>query len=261
MKLKTILKYFNYKLTGFTEHDLHSPFIYNFYTELIINSYTFDDFERLKKLRKGLLYDQQSITIKDLGAGSKKMSTTERKISNIVRHGISQQKQAEFIYRLINKFKPQNIIELGTSIGLTSLYLSLASAKSNVYTLEGCPALLQFSNDLFKKQKISNIKMIPGNFNDTFSDLLSTLPTADFIYIDGNHAYEPTIHYFKLALAKKNASTIMMFDDIYWSDDMEKAWKEIYSNPEVTLSMDFFHFGIVFFRTEQKNKEHVVLKF
>ncbi len=261
MELKTILKYINHRLTSYTEHDLHSPFLYNFYMELIKNELPFGDFEEMNQVRKELLKDTTVIEYTDLGAGSKRLKSHTRIVKQIARHGIAQKKQAEFLYRLINKFNPQTIVELGTSIGLSTLYLSKAAPRSDIYTIEGCPDLVEFSNKLFHKQKAHNIQTIIGNFDTAFPKLLKSINSLDLLYIDGNHAYEPTMRYFKMALEKKNANSIFVFDDIYWSDGMKQAWKEICAHPEVTLSLDLFYFGIVFFRTEQKNKEHFVLKF
>ncbi len=261
MNLKTVLKYINYQLTAYTEHDLHSPFLYNFYMELIKNKHPFSDFENLDKLRKQLLQNTTTLEISDFGAGSKKLNSNKRQINHIAKYGIAQKKQAEFLYRLVNKFAPNTIVELGTSIGLTSLYLAKASTKSTIYTIEGCPNLFQFSKELFNQQLAKNIQSVNGNFNTKFPEVLSQINSLDFLYIDGNHAYEPTMNYFKMALEKKNSNSIFVFDDIYWSDGMQQAWKEICNNPEVTVSLDLFYFGIVFFRKENKNKEHFVLKF
>ncbi len=261
MNLKTVLKYINYQLTAYTEHDLHSPFLYNFYMELIKNKHPFSNFENLDKLRKQLLQNTTTLEISDFGAGSKKLNSNKRQINHIAKYGIAQKKQAEFLYRLVNKFAPNTIVELGTSIGLTSLYLAKASTKSTIYTIEGCPNLFQFSKELFNQQLAKNIQSVNGNFNTKFPEVLSQINSLDFLYIDGNHAYEPTMNYFKMALEKKNSNSIFVFDDIYWSDGMQQAWKEICNNPEVTVSLDLFYFGIVFFRKENKNKEHFVLKF
>lgn len=261
MGIKTILKYLNYNLTSYTEHDLHSPFLYNLYIELIKNELPFDDFNQLNTIRKQLLKNPTYIEITDLGAGSKKITSNKRQVKKIAKHGIAQKKQAEFLYRLLNKFTPNTVIELGTSLGLTSLYLSKASSKSTIYTIEGCPNLTQFSTNLFKEHQSKNIISINGNFNTEFPKLLSRLDTLDFLYIDGNHAYDPTMNYFNMALEKKDSSSIFVFDDIYWSEEMQRAWKDICANKEVTLSLDLFYFGIIFFRKENKNKEHFVLKF
>lgn len=261
MSSKRVLKYINYRLTSFTEHDLHSPFLYNFYMELINNPNPFGDFEELNTTRKKLRSNAQTIEITDFGVGSKKLKSNKRTIKHIAKHGIAQQKQAEFLYRLLNKFNSKTVVELGTSIGLTTLYLSKAVPASKIYTIEGCPNLFKFSKELFKQHQSKNITSINGNFNTEFPKLLDKIETLDLLYIDGNHAYEPTMNYFKMALQKKQASSVFIFDDIDWSNDMQRAWKDICAHHEVTISLDLFFFGIVFFRTEQKQKEHFVLRF
>lgn len=229
--------------------------------ELIKNPYPYQDFEKLNSIRKKLLQNAESIDITDFGAGSKKLNSNTRKIKDIAKHGIAPKKQAEFLYRLINYFNPQTIIELGTSVGLSTLYLAKAKPSAKVYSLEGSETLVNFSNQLFKQQDCKNIELLSGNFNNTFPQLLNKITTVDFLYIDGNHAYEPTLSYFNLALEKINPQSIILIDDINWSDDMQKAWIEIKQNEKVTLSLDFFHFGIVFFRPENKQKEHFMLRF
>lgn len=261
MTLKNIIHFINYKLTAYTEHDVHSPFVFDFYNELILNNYPYNDFFTLNAVRQALLKDETIIDVTDYGAGSRKLKTNQRQVSDIAKMGISNKKQSEFFYRLINKFKPHTIIELGTSLGLNTLYLAKAAPQSTIYTMEGCANIHQYAQGVFNQCQQNNIKALQGNFNTELPALLKNLDTIDLLYVDGNHAYEPTVNYFKLALEKKNANSIFIFDDINWSDDMQKAWKEIYSHPEVTLSLDFFYFGIVFFRKESLQKEHFVLRF
>lgn len=261
MSITRLLKYLNYRLTAHTEHDVHSPFVYSFYQELIAHPAPVEDFTELERVRKQLLRNQTTIRMTDLGAGSKTLDSNTRSISDIARHGIARKKQAEFLYRLVKRFAPQSMIELGTSVGLSSLYLARAQPASRLYTIEGCPELAAFAQQQFVQQGLSNTVSITGNFDEELPKVLSTLERVDFVYFDGNHAYEPTLRYFNMALAKKHAGSVFIFDDIYWSAGMEKAWQEIHTHPDVRLSMDFFQFGIVFFRTEQKNKEHFVLKF
>lgn len=261
MNFKQAIKYINYRLTSYTEHDLHSPFLYNLYTELILNKIPFNDFEALNKTRAEVLKDTTELLITDFGAGSKKLKSNKRRVCDIAKHGIAQKKQAEFLFRLVNKFNPKVIVELGTSVGLTTLYLAKPSSKSQVYTIEGSETLVDYAKKQALKHQVKNIEFIHGNFNEKLPQLLKSLDSVDLFYVDGNHAYEPTLNYFEMALGKKNKDSIFVFDDINWSSGMQKAWNEIVNHPEVTLSLDFYHFGIVFFRTENKEKEHFVLKF
>lgn len=229
--------------------------------QLIKNSYPFGDFEELKKIRKQLSLSPEMLNITDFGAGSKKLDSTKRSIKQIVTHGIAPKKQAEFLYRFMNFLNPKTVVELGTSVGLTSLYLAKSVPKATVYTLEGCENLTVYSSKLFKAHQVKNIISITGNFNETLPELLNSLTAVDVFYVDGNHAYEPTMRYFELALQKKNEQSVFIFDDITWSEGMQQAWQEICAHSEVTLSLDFFFFGIIFFRKEHKHQEHFILKF
>ncbi len=260
MNVKLIVDYINYRLTAATEHDLHSPFLYDFYMQLIQNDYNYYDFDILKEWRGKLLENSNEIEIQDFGAGSKKLSN-RRIIKDIVKNSNASKKQAEFFYRLINKFNPQSVIELGTSLGLTTLYLAIPSKKITVYTIEGCKNTHAFANEFFKLVGVKNITSICGVFDDEFPKLINQLGKLDMLYIDGNHTYEATLKYFKLALSKIHSNSILIFDDINWSKGMQRAWKEVCRHPDVKISLDFFHFGMVFFREEHKAKEHYVLKF
>lgn len=260
-KLSLLKKYIRYKTRSFTDHDLHSPFVFNLYTELIRNKHRHYDFDTLDKVRHDLLNNRQVIEVTDFGAGSRVFKGSRRQVKEIAKHGISQRKYAEFIYRFANKFKPAKIVELGTSLGLGTLYLAKACPQSEVYTIEGSANLADFAKQLFEQQGQKNIEVLTGNFDDELPRLLHKLDSVDLLYVDGNHAYGPTLNYFEQALQKKHSGSIFIFDDIHWSEGMERAWNEIRQHPEVTLSLDLFYIGVVFFRKEQKQKEHFVLKY
>lgn len=237
-------------------HGVHSPFVFKL-TENVFNTHQqFYAFEELNKLRNDLQQNETELDINDMGAGSQKLLGSKRKVKDIAQYGISSQKQSELLFKLINYLKSKVIIELGTSLGLTTLYLSFANSKSQIYTLEGSESLVKFSKTLFAKKERNNIASIQGNFDQILPQLFSKLSSFDLFYIDGNHTYEATLRYFDLALEKKNSESVIIFDDIYWSKGMTQAWEEIKQNQNVTLSIDCFYFGMVFFREEQKQKEH-----
>jgi predicted O-methyltransferase YrrM len=103
--------------------------------------------------------------------------------------------------------------------------------------------------------------LIKGNFDETLSSQISKLAVVDFAFVDGNHRQKPTLNYFNQLLEKANENSIFIFDDIHWSNEMEEAWKEIQQHPSVTLSIDLFFIGIVFFRKEQKVPQHFLIRF
>lgn len=235
-------------------HGVHSPFVYSLCEEVFYNSNSFYDFEKLKKTREKLSHNKTLLKIEDLGAGSKAMHNENRKVASILKKGNSSIKQAELLYRLINYIKPVQVIELGTSLGMTTLYLCSADPAKKVYSLEGSQALVDHAKKILESHYIKNCELIKGNFDETFPALLDKLPAGGLLYFDGNHTYEATLRYFQQALKKKNADSVFIFDDIYWSEGMQKAWMEIKSHPSVKLSIDAWHFGLVFFKEEIKEK-------
>ena len=240
-------------------HGVHSPFAYKLCEEVFYNSNVFYDFKALNTIRNELLANQQIIEIQDFGAGSKTFKGANRKVKNIAAKGISTQKQSELLYKLINFLKCNNCLELGTSLGLNTLYLAKANTSAQVISIEGSKNLSDFAEQLAKKTGVTNINFIDSLFDEALPVALQKISALDLFYVDGNHTYEATLDYFKQALAKKHESSVFIFDDIYWSKDMTKAWTEIKNHPSVTLSIDTFYFGIVFFKEEIKEK--VDLKF
>ncbi|MFO0356919.1 MAG: O-methyltransferase [Sphingobacteriaceae bacterium] len=240
-------------------HGVHSPFVYALVENVFSNTFQFYSFNNLTKTRKQLQLNDAELEVTDLGAGSKKFSSNKRKISDIAKHGISSKKQSEVYFKLINYLKCETIIELGTSIGLNTLYMHAAAPNSKIYTLEGSSQIAHFAKRLFEEKKAEGIQLIEGAFKNTLPVLLEQIKQFDLLYIDGDHTYLSTKHYFELALNKKHANSVIIFDDIYWSEEMTKCWEEIKQHPDVKLSIDCFYFGMVFFKDEFKQKEHFKL--
>ncbi len=260
--LNNITAFLNYYFRAKTAHGVHSPFVYKFITELLENkNEDYYTFKELDTVRDSLLENETVLEITDFGAGSKVFKDNKRKVSDLVKYGTSKAKFSELYFKLVNFTDSQFIVELGTSIGLNTLYLAKANSKSTVYTLEGCPEIATFAKKLLEQNGVQNCYVINDTFEKAFPKLLSEIPKLDFLYIDGNHNYQSTINYFKLGLAKKHNHSVFVFDDIKWNAEMQKAWEEIKNHAEVTLSLDLFYAGIIFFRKEQKEKEHFVLKY
>ena len=254
-QIKHFLKhFFSAKRKG---HGVHSPFAYQLCEEVFYNRNSFYDLEQLNFIRKDLLRDKQVLEIEDFGAGSKTFKSNQRKIKDIVAKGISSQKQSELFYKLINFLNCKHCVELGTSLGLNTLYFSKACKNGNITSIEGSKSLYDFANALAEKHQASNINFVYGKFDDLLPKTLHALPELDLFYVDGNHNYEATLNYFKIALEKKHNHSVFIFDDIYWSQGMTKAWEEIKNRAEVTLSIDTFYFGLIFFREEVKEKTHL----
>lgn len=258
-KLKFVLRYFRFLLDSKNEHSIHSPFIFNLYTKVIQSQKEYYIFSEIEGIRKNLLRDHTTIEIKDLGAGSRVTSDNKRKVSEKVRHSEKPFQIAQILFKLVVYFKPSTIIDLGTSLGLSTMYLATPSSKNKIYTFEGCPELLKKAKENFHHLNIKNIECIEGNIDNTLHKLLPSLESIDFAFFDANHRYLPTMDYFNTCLEKATEKAVFVFDDIHWSEEMEKAWIEIKEHPQVTLTIDMFYIGLVFFRKNQP-KQHFTLR-
>lgn len=257
-RLRLVHKYLGFRLRAFKLHGIHSPFVFNLYHDVLCHDGGFYAYPLIEQLRRHLLEDERLIDITDFGAGSRVKKSRRRRVSDIARHAAKPPKYAQLLFRLVNRVQPRTILEIGTSLGLTTAYLASACPSAQVVTLEGCSRTSQLAQKSFSELNLSNVRLVQGNFNITLSQALQQIGFLDFVFLDGNHRYEPTIRYFRACLEKRTEESVFVLDDIYWSAEMEKAWKEICRHPDVMISIDLFWVGIVFFRTNQA-KQHFVL--
>jgi predicted O-methyltransferase YrrM len=256
--LHVIKSYLNFLWHSKNEHGVHSPFVFNLVTKCFYDKKQYREYFILKNYRKSLLANTNFIEVTDFGSGSRIFKNNTRQISKIAKTAGISPKRAEFLFRITKYFQPESILEIGTSIGLATSALSLGNSKAKIITLEGCPNTIAIAKNQCQLQNLINIDFI----NTEFSSYLKTATgNCDWklIYFDGNHSKLATLEYFKLLLPTITNETVWVFDDIHWSADMEEAWKEIKNNPKVTVTIDTFQWGLVFFRQEQP-KEHFVIR-
>ena len=260
-KYKVIKEYLKYYFRAKTKYSIHSPFVFDFVTNILEQKKVrTEQLNKIETLRKELSSNNKKIEIKDFGAGSELNNNHKKKISEIIRNSAKSRKYANLFYRIIIHYNSKNILELGTSAGLTSMYLSLPSCVNNLITIEGCSETARLAEDNFNKVNLKNIKQIVGNFDDVLSDALKQYPNFDFIFFDGNHTEQATLRYFEQCLKYISNESIFIFDDINWSEGMKNAWNKIKENTSVSLTIDLFFIGIVFFRKEL-SKENFVIRY
>lgn len=238
-----------------TYYRVHSPFLFDLLENTLEDDRHFYVFDKIESFRSELTSNNTVLTVEDLGAGSKTTKSNQRTIKQITNSAVSPAYQSRFLFKLAQYMRSRNIIELGTSMGISSLYLSNYSKKVNLISLEGSREILQQAKKNFKAFGAENISTLLGHFDDTFPEALDRFEKVDFVYIDGNHAKEPTLKYFEWCLAKVHDKTVLVFDDIYWSPEMTEAWEIIKKHPSVKLSLDMYYFGIVFFNIDILQKQ------
>jgi len=246
-----------YVIKGKSKYYIHSPFVFSFINNVLHDKRAFYCYEEIEELRKKLKHSHEIISVEDFGAGAA-MKKRERLVRDIVLTAVKPGKYGQLLFRIASAFNAHEILELGTSLGLTTLYLSSANDNSKVITLEGSSAIAAIAMRRFNEMDRKNIQLVEGRFEETLPKALEQTTKLDLVYFDGNHRLQPTLHYFEQCLAKSHNDSIFVFDDIYWSKEMAEAWKRIKSHEAVTLTIDLFQLGIVFFRKEMQ-KEHFVL--
>ncbi|QNF35922.1 class I SAM-dependent methyltransferase [Adhaeribacter swui] len=258
--LRQVFLYLQHSLKSTRLHGIHSPFVFSLHNQVIRHKGNFYSFSEIEDLRKQLKVCRDIIQVQDFGAGSRVTNKLTKTIRHIVLNAATPPDLAQLLFRLVNFQNAAVILELGTSLGLTTAYLASANTKATVYSLEGCPTTAQQASENLKNLKINNVNVITGNFEDTLPALLPNLPCVDFVLFDGNHRLAPTLRYFDWCRAKATEASVFVFDDINWSPEMQQAWRQICAHPAVTISVDLFHLGLVFFRKNQP-KQHFNIRF
>ena len=260
-RLYPILFFFQNRFLSRRWDSFHSPYLFKLFTYCCDDQNDFDDFPFIEQKRKSLLRSGDKIKRIDYGTGKEnKNLTTEELISKIARRSLSLPFQCRFLYRLMKLMKPKVILEFGTSLGITASYMAKGSVESMVITVEGDPGLVEKAIEVFSELETGNIQIVNSTFEDYLHDGLQEITSIDFLFLDGNHKSGPLISYYQALRPKFNSSTIVMVDDIYWSKDMQEGWATLIKMPEVTQSVDCYHFGLLFFNPDFLDKENHMIK-
>ncbi|MBL86690.1 MAG: methyltransferase [Winogradskyella sp.] len=248
-----IKQYIKFLLKSTNQHGVHSPFVYQFVTKCLYDKKKYDAYKKLQNYRKTLKNSKAELDITDLGEGSKTLGNEVRKVSQMVSTSSSTKKEARLLYRVAKYFKLSSVLELGTSLGVGTYAFALANENSKIITIEGCKNTSNFTQSQFQDLGIDNVYFNIGTFSFEIEKLEQK--HFDCIYFDGHHNKEATIQYFEALIPKVHNDSIFIFDDIYWSKEMTEAWDYIKAHKAVTVTVDCFHLGFIFFRKEQA-KEH-----
>jgi len=258
-----VKKYIQYytKASNGRGHGVHSPFVYDFIRKVLMDNTKPASAVAIEKHRDALRKNTTLIEVWDRGAGSRNETHTQRKLSRIAATALKPKKYAQLLYRIVAYFKPEHIIEMGTSLGITTCYLATAANGKQVITMEGAPNIASIARANFDALGLNEIQIVEGDFDQTLPSVLQKVQQVGLAYVDGNHKYIPTMQYFNELLAKSDENSFFIFDDIHWSAEMEKAWEEIKAHPSVTVTIDLFYIGLVFFRKENKEPMHYIIRY
>lgn len=258
-KLWLTYSYLKYLLNSKTRYKIHSPFVYDLVENVFRDKTKYPEYRKLDKLHRRYARRSDKLDTVDFGSGAGDKEYIERKttVGKLVKERTHSKKQLEFLYRIAHHFKPKTILEFGTAAGISTLYLGKGSPESRLITMEGCIGLASVARKSFKKREvIAEVEV--GNFSAILDRGLKNVDQLDLVFVDGNHRKKPTIEYFERCAEFATENSIFMFDDIHWSSGMSEAWQQIKKDKRVSLTVDLFWVGLVFFKSGVAKQDFVI---
>lgn len=229
-------------------HGIHSPYLFEFLNGVVFNSEKTECPAWVLKEHRDLL----KLSTPSAGEG--------RTVRSFISHSSVSEKQGKLLHRISSWFKPEMVVELGTGLGLSTLYLATGSPGTVLHSIEGNTERATFAAHLVSRCMLGPVSIHWGDMDEKLGDILALMPGRFLAYVDGNHHYEPTVRYVRSLMERAGEEAVILMDDIYWSRDMNHAWREIISWPECRVSIDLFHLGILLLR-KNLHKESFKIKF
>ena len=250
---------------------VHSPYLFEWVRMVMMDKNAYYIWGEIERCREKMLRDERELEFVDYGSGKLKGENGKlkgengerRRVCDIARRSLAKRKYAQMLSRLVNwlgaphslengsgtacslEFRGLTIVELGTSLGVTTAYMAAMDSRNRVVTFEGCEAVANMARENWKALNINNIECRVGEIDA--EQLTRDIEHLDVAFIDANHTYVSTCEYFDVLAGKVREKSVIVVDDIHYSEEMEKAWKAICADERVTSTIDLYQMGLVFF--------------
>jgi hypothetical protein len=246
-------------LNAKTRYDLHSPFVAELAAQVLEDRRSFYAFSDIEIARHRWRFDREAIPASNLGAGSLVNAGGPRSAGDILHSSAVDAETGRRLFRLAHWQKPATLLELGTSQGISTAYLASADRQARVFSIEGNPPLAEKAKTHFAELGLENIEVTAGSFEERLPAVLKKMERVDLLFIDGDHRETALLQYARQCAAYRTDDSVFVIADIHWSDEMERGWAQLCALPEVTLSVDLFHFGLLFFKKEFRERQHLAI--
>lgn len=258
-KVWQIISYLNYRVKAKTRFKVHSPFVYDLVEKVFRDKSKYKEYSELNKARRKYLERTDKIETMDFGAssGQREYIVKLKVVGDIVRKTSHSKKQLELLFRLARHFKPKTILEFGTAFGISASYLGKGYPEAKLITMEACMGMASVAEDNLKKRGVK-VELEVGEFDAILDNVTKNEEVLEMVFFDGNHRKKPTLKYFEKCLIKATENSVFIFDDIHWSPGMELAWKKIKANKKVTITVDLYWAGLVFFKPGIAKQDFVI---
>lgn len=255
--LKFMLGFPLFYLSSRTWKAIHSPYLFRFFQFVFDNERKYYIFDAIERLRENLLFDDTIITFQDHGGRGKTAIEQSKRVRQAARTSLSGSGHCAVRFRIALMISAKNMLELGTSFGISTAYL--ASTGKNVYvdTIDASESHIRYARGIARALKMENITFHCGEFEKVLPSLLVEGRKFDYVILDGNHRKAPTLKYFELILPALSDNAVILVDDIRWSDEMLEAWRHLKGHARVGATVDLYRYGLLFMRNAFKEPLHV----
>lgn len=256
-----LFRFISHLLRAQSRFGIHSPLVYEFVTQVLPHRKS-NWGKRINQVRREKGKSNLELEIKDLGAGygGRQEKNTQKRLSEIVRSSARKRRNGELLYRICSWHQTQLGLELGTNLGFSTAYQAAGIGETGkLITIEGSPSLSQQAELLLQGLELE-AEFVIGDFKEELKRLNAENIRLDYVLMDGNHQYEPTMDYFDLLVKCMNPNGLIIVDDINWSKGMRRAWQAIKARDDVQVTIDLFFMGLCFVNRQQA-KEDFRLRF
>jgi len=240
-------------------HGIHSPFVFDLVCRVFGNKPDPEVVSLSETIRKRLRGDKRIIDVHRLGAGASGNGKRSATVSEIAAKSSVTSKYGRFLANMSSEFGKHLVVELGTAAGISTIYLAAANRDARVITMEGNRALAQIAAENFKNAGVDNVLVLEGPFSENIVKVKQAGMVPGLIFIDGDHRKGPLLEYFDQLLKISDSQTVLIFDDINYSEEMNEAWEIIRNNENVALSVDIYRMGILFLRKGMTRNNYVII--
>ncbi len=253
MFIHKIQQFLRFYWRAVTKYQLHSPVVFDLAQALVHDRRWYYAFSDIEAIRRQMLRNDAMLQFTDFGAGEASGTVPLRRVA---RRSASSPQQGRRLFRLAHWVQPKSMLELGTSIGIGTMYLASAAREARFITLEGAADCAAVAQSNLASLGLPHVEVRSGEFGTTLATALADSSPVDLVYLDGNHRRAATLGYFEQCLAAAHARTVFVFDDVYWSAEMTLAWTEIQNHPRVTTTVDFFDLSLAFINPDFRERQH-----
>ena len=262
--LHRILAFWKHFFTSWntTGEGIHSPYLFELVRFVLRDRNSYYCFADIERRREMLLACEDALDVVDFGSqGSPKGKLVQRRVCDIAKNHLEHAQVGQVLFRLVNwigehEKRPLEVLELGTSLGVTTAYLAAANSRNRVTTMEGSSEVLKVAQGVWRALKLENIKWVEGNIDDTL--FIYAREKLDVAYVDANHTYEATMRYVHYLLPRLHEKGVVVLDDIHYSEEMERAWRALKNDERVTTSMDLYHVGLLFVDPHYLKRHYII---